>query len=748
MKTKTLFHKILPMLWVVIMTMSSGTVTAQVTTMNSKAWEILSGKRPWLPTTGDLVRGGVYNPFTNNILMATRQNGNRVLIINSTTGDSTGSLNNTGITGGTFGINEMAVTTDGHIFAANLTTNGVGVRIYHWTNESPTTAPRVIFSGDLPSGKRFGDSFALAGSFSTSGNVTLYLSGNGTDKIAVFNYLRGATTATLEREITIPSGLARGGIAPVGDGTLWVNGAGTEATLINSTTGAIIKSIPTETTNTAYQEIAFFTQNFKRYVVTGIRAGSFGSEFDVMDVSNLDNIKKVGTIAGINNVANGNGAGFITYDQVRNRLIVMGTNNNLTSFRFKQVQTLPVEPDWMVFADEKRWFKPDNVTRGMTFNPATGNLIVTSRTGTPNMIVVNSANGDSIRAMDMTTVVNTNSTFPINLPVATEDGQIFAVNLAISGNTLRIYRWANETAPVQTVFQGELGAKRYGDSFGLRGSGNDVTLYFSGDGNDEIARMKWDGQKITEIKPLNVPAGLGRRGISPVPGTDLVWLSGYGSATVPVKKSLLNETTNTIVAEFGDDQAPSNTFGVSTYFESNSRKYLVIGPNQGSIFHLINVTDPSKVSLVKTFGPFNSQANANATGGIAYDAKTRRLFLMASNNAYGSFVLSPAMLTNLNDDTDTELPSRFEVLANYPNPFNPTTTLRFNLTERAEVSIEVVDVLGRVVLTQQLGRFAAGKNHHFQLDASSLASGVYLYRLSAQTGTAMLHAGGKFTLIK
>ena len=211
---------------------------------------------------------------------------------------------------------------------------------------------------------------------------------------------------------------------------------------------------------------------------------------------------------------------------------------------------------------------------------------------------------------------------------------------------------------------------------------------------------------------------------------------------------MVNEANNKIVAEFTDTEAPSSTFGVSGYFEFGNRKFLTLGPNQGSTFHLIDVTTPTKPFRVKTFGPFNVRANANATGAITYDPANKRLFLMASNNAYGSFIINNDMLTNLNEDTDTELPTRFEVLANYPNPFNPTTTLRFNLTERADVSIEVVDVLGRVVLTQQLGRFAAGKNHQHLLDASSLASGVYLYRLSAQTSTTLLHAGGKFTLIK
>jgi len=445
-------------LWLLSLALLPMLSHAQVTTMTNKAWEILSGQRPWLPAAGDQVRGGAYNPATDNILMATRQLGNRVLILNSATGDSVGVLNNTDVTGGTFGINEMGITSDGNIFAANLVVSGTGLKIYHWPNQTVTTAPRVVFDGTtstLTAG-RYGDSFAVEGNFGTDaspGTITIYVSGSGNTKIAVFTMARGATTATLARELTIASGLARGAMSPTGDGNLWVNGGGSVASLINGTTGAVIKTIGPDLTNNAFQELHSFSQNFKNFVVVGLRGGAFGSEFEVFDVTDLEKITKVGTIAGINTVANSNGAGFITYDAVKNRLFVMGTNNNLTAFRFGQVHPARFAPEWAVYADENRWFRSDNVTRGLTVNPVTGNALLVSRTGYAEIKVINSANGDSIKALDMTGVVNVNSTFPINIAAVTSDGQIFASNLALSVQTVRIYRWANENATPQTVFE-------------------------------------------------------------------------------------------------------------------------------------------------------------------------------------------------------------------------------------------------------------------------------------------------------
>lgn len=734
-------------LWLLSLALLPTLSHAQVTPMTSKVWEILSGQRPWLPATGDQVRGGAYNPATDNILMATRQLGNRVLVLNSATGDSVGVLNNTNVTGGTFGINEMGVTSDGNIFAANLSAAGTGLKIYHWPNQSPTTAPRVVFDGTtstLTAG-RYGDSFAVEGNFgsvASPGTVTIYVSGQTNTKIAVFTMARGATTATLARELTIASGLARGAMSPTGDGNLWVNGGGTVASLINGTTGAIISTIGPDLTNTAFQEIHSFSQNFKNFVVVGLRGGSFGSEFEVFDVTDLERTTKVGTIAGINSVSNGNGAGFITYDVVKNRLFVMGTNNNLTAFRFGQVHVARFAPEWAVYADENRWFISDNVTRGMTINPATGNALLVSRTGYSEIKVINSANGDSIKALNMTGVVNVNSTFPINIAAATSDGQIFACNLALSGQTVRIYRWANENATPQTVFEGELSALRYGDAFGIRGSGNSVTVYISGTNSTEIGRLTWNGTAMVEIAPLLVPANLGRFGISPVPGTTNVWLSGFGTPT-----SLLNETNNTILAELDEAKVPNTFFGPSTYFEAAGRKFLALGPNN-STFQVIEVTNPVEPTLVRTLGPLSARPNLNQTGGSGWDSTNNRLVVMASNNAYASFKLTNATLTDLDDDTVSELPSSFEIIGNYPNPFNPTTTIRFNLAERADVNLQVIDILGRVVMTQNLGRLTAGSNQQVVLDATRLASGVYLYRMTANMGAKIMSANGKFTLVK
>lgn len=81
------------------------------------------------------------------------------------------------------------------------------------------------------------------------------------------------------------------------------------------------------------------------------------------------------------------------------------------------------------------------------------------------------------------------------------------------------------------------------------------------------------------------------------------------------------------------------------------------------------------------------------------------------------------------------VPGQYALETNYPNPFNPVTTIDFSLAEPGQVTLTVFNIQGQQVATLVERRLAAG-SHQVQFDGSSLPSGLYLYTLRAGEFTA------------
>jgi hypothetical protein len=93
--------------------------------------------------------------------------------------------------------------------------------------------------------------------------------------------------------------------------------------------------------------------------------------------------------------------------------------------------------------------------------------------------------------------------------------------------------------------------------------------------------------------------------------------------------------------------------------------------------------------------------------------------------------------------TEVELPTSYRLSENYPNPFNPTTTIDYDLVSGGNVELTVYNVTGEVVANLVNGHRDAG-SYTVTFDAANLASGVYFYRLTAGD----FKATHKMTLVK
>jgi len=107
-------------------------------------------------------------------------------------------------------------------------------------------------------------------------------------------------------------------------------------------------------------------------------------------------------------------------------------------------------------------------------------------------------------------------------------------------------------------------------------------------------------------------------------------------------------------------------------------------------------------------------------------------------------VVIDAVLLSDPGPEDPNLPSKPSIDKVFPNPFNPTTTIEFSLPQSGQISVDVIDITGRVVQKVLHDRMYAAGFHRFTIDATHLASGVYLIRMQTASGIVTQ----KITLLK
>jgi uncharacterized repeat protein (TIGR01451 family) len=146
--------------------------------------------------------------------------------------------------------------------------------------------------------------------------------------------------------------------------------------------------------------------------------------------------------------------------------------------------------------------------------------------------------------------------------------------------------------------------------------------------------------------------------------------------------------------------------------------------------------------------PFSAFRRSNGQAGLTAEDLTQVVFYVNGNGqtetAFNLNVSNMAFVKHSSVATESnEQPKAIELSQNFPNPFNPSTAIQFNLPSASNVKVTVFDMMGRSIAVLANGNFSAGA-HSLNFDATALPSGTYFYRLEA-AGQNMTK---KMTLLK
>ena len=292
----------------------------------------------------DVTRGLAYNRTTDHLLIATRKDKPRVVILDPEDGNYLGVLDTAvAFSGGTYPLNLVTTNEVGVVYVCNLcapqATPGVTLKIYRYANEASPL--ELVFDNALDGG-RYGDAFAAY----TTGSLTfLYISGMGNNKIAVLRD-DGGSALTLEGYINLPQpGNARHGISPVAEnGGLWINGADTglpparwialDGTVLATVPDTLlspggsatvthwsVRDINLVTTTNVFTSNSIRTVRYFEDELGTVSFGYFGGNSDTL-------------LLGYNGTThnnNINGSSILQYDDTRHRMYVLSGVNSIAA---------------------------------------------------------------------------------------------------------------------------------------------------------------------------------------------------------------------------------------------------------------------------------------------------------------------------------------------------------------------------------------------------------------------------------
>ena len=236
----------------------------------------------------------------------------------------------------------------------------------------------------------------------------------------------------------------------------------------------------------------------------------------------------------------------------------------------------------------------------------------------------------------------------------------------------------------------------------------------------------WDGDGDTDLL------------IGDKNGAIHVWIS-------PERCSALDRFVVSSDDAFPEVDLGSNVILSSSDIDRDGNEDLIVGNEAGELFFIFHEgAGEWEIEKVDSF-PYSGLNLAPIMSDLDSDGNSE---LIAGSRA-GGLQFFRVYDTQVNVDRAIK-PSVFTVRGNYPNPFNGTTTFRFDLTRPGRVELIIYDVAGREVVQLHAGEMNRGQ-HHITWDAKGMSSGLYFYSITVRESSSTiqrLRQRGKMILLK
>ncbi|HOJ17289.1 MAG TPA: YCF48-related protein [Ignavibacteriaceae bacterium] len=335
-------------------TNNSGVLT--VSPLTTTLWEKSAAQvslPPWFSTTGSSERGlafGKTNATETNdrVYVVSRNAGVFVKVVDALTGNDIGSLDITGISGGTHALSDVDVTSDGKILSCNLTTNASSdtFRVYMWNNEAALPIVALKYAGDPV---RLGDKVTVTGDY-TAGTAVIWAASATLAHLKVYKFTMSGgvfnpvpTIVTLADPTINAVGSASVGPLPNGDfyykaGGISLKKFAADGTLLGTVPGTVVatgSNAPRYLGTTGGKELV---------VVYQYGAGNENARIIQVPVGDIPGASLYELTPSLGSNSNVGGTGDIAF-RINNdgsaTIFVLGTNNGFGAYN--TIRPVPVE---------------------------------------------------------------------------------------------------------------------------------------------------------------------------------------------------------------------------------------------------------------------------------------------------------------------------------------------------------------------------------------------------------------------